>query len=162
MNYSNITTCDVCNGLGIGVVLWCQGCDLHCEKCHNPETWDFEKGIPFTERTWKIIETELNKSYITRFTLSGGHPLAKENLKEVTNLCKLIKAKYPDIKIWIYTGYIYEDIKSYEILKYVDILVDGPFIWKQRDITLPFKGSTNQRVIDVQKSLKENKTILYE
>ena len=162
MRYNSITTCDICNGLGIGVILWCQGCELHCPGCHNKETWDFNGGTPFSQKTKDLILAELDKPYIDRLTLSGGHPLAKDNLNEMTAFCKQVKEKYPNKTIWVYTGLHFEDIKSYEILRYINVLVDGPFVQEERDITLAFRGSRNQRIIDVPKSLQAKKTILLE
>lgn len=146
MRYNTITTCDIVNGEGLGVVLWCQGCDLHCKGCHNQDTWEFNRGIIFDEAAKSKILQELQKPYITRLTLSGGHPLAPQNIKDCLELCKYIKINMPEIQIWVYTGYYFEDIKNYEILKYIDVLVDGPFELSQRDITLPFRGSRNQRI----------------
>ena len=152
MRYNSITTCDIVNGDGLGVVLWCQGCDLKCEGCHNQSTWDFCGGYLFDDNARDLILRELQKPYITRLTLSGGHPLAPQNLSACLELCKYIKSLMPEITIWVYTGYIYEDIKDYEILKYIDVLVDGPFEKSQRDITLPFRGSRNQRIFKKNKN----------
>ena len=162
MNYAKITTCDICNGSDVGVVLWCQGCDLKCENCQNQETWEFNKGKPFTDYDFDMSLLELRKPYNKRFTLSGGHPLAPHNLETSTEICRVIKSIMPDKKIWLYTGYNFEDIIDYQILKYVDVLVDGRFIQSQRDTTLAFRGSANQRIIDVQASLLKKKVVLYE
>lgn len=159
MNYETITTCDVCNGTGLGVVLWVSGCDIHCNGCHNKGTWDFNHGDTWGIYSNQVLMQELSKPYITRFTLSGGHPLAPQNITACTALCKEIKKKFPNKSIWLYTGYTWEDIKDFTILKYVDILVDGAYNESMRDITLPFRGSTNQRIIDVQKSIKNNTLI---
>ena len=151
-----------CQRLGVRVVLWCSGCSLHCRGCQNPKTWDINSGKLFDESAKQELFEALDKPYIQGITFSGGHPLENENISEVYNLCKEIKEKFPTKDIWLYTGYIFEDINSYLIMKYIDVLVDGRYIEEQRDITLQFRGSKNQRVIDVKKSLEENKIVLYE
>lgn len=153
MNYEKITTCDICNGTGLGVVLWVSGCDIHCSGCHNKETWDFGSGDVWGIYSNQVLMNELKKPHIDRLTLSGGHPLSKCNIKECTALCKSVKTNFPNINIWVYTGYLWEDVKDLDVMKYIDVLVDGPYIDDKRDITLPFRGSSNQRIIDVKKSL---------
>lgn len=162
MNYQKISHNDVSNGSGVGMVLWVSGCTQHCFGCHNPETWDFNSGIPYTPEIETEIINSLKPDYISRLTLSGGHPLEAENIKTVFDLCKKVKSIYPNKKIWLYTGYTWENINGLPILKYVDVLVDGKFVQDLRDITLKWKGSSNQRVIDVQKSLEKGKIILWE
>lgn len=161
MNYQSITKYDISNGSGVGVVLWVSGCKQSCIGCHNPQTWDFNSGIPYTSETETEIINSLKPEYISRLTLSGGHPLESENIDTIFNLCKMIKSIYPNKKIWLYTGYVWENINHFEILKYVDVLVDGKFIQELRDITLSWRGSSNQRVIDVKKSLKEGNIVLW-
>lgn len=155
MNYEAITTCDVANGEGLGVVLWVSGCDIYCPGCHNKETWDPNTGSAFTELQEKLILKELERPEITRFTLSGGHPLMPCNREDVKNLICKVRDKFKDkIKIWLYTGYIYDrhymdkDVKS--ICDMCDVVVDGPYIEKLRDINLKFKGSSNQRIIRIK------------
>lgn len=166
MNYEKIDKCSVSNGLGVRTVLWVSGCDVHCKSCHNQSTWDFNSGIPFTEDTMQEILYDLSKPYIKGLTLSGGHPLDPHNAPKVLEIVKRVKMVFPNKDIWIYSGYIWENIIKdetlREILKYTDILVDGAYVDELRDISLPFKGSSNQRIIDVQKSLVENKVILWE
>ena len=159
MRYNKITTYDIANGDGVGVVVWCQGCDLHCKGCHNPETWAFDKGEVFSNKELQLIWQELSKPYVKRITFSGGHPLAPSNLDEVTNICRKVKSTFPDVKVWVYTGYLYEDIKDLPIMDYIDILVDGPYIESKRNLSLAFRGSENQRIIDIPKS-KLNKQII--
>lgn len=161
MNYHKIEKTSVANGEGIRVVLWVSGCSLHCRGCHNPETWNVNSGKLFDESVKQELFEALDKPYIKGITFSGGHPLENENISEVYNLCKEIKEKYPTKDIWLYTGYIFEDITSYLILKYIDVVVDGKYIEEEKDITLKWRGSRNQRVISVQQSLKENKIVLY-
>ena len=165
MNYEKVDKCSVSNGAGVRTVLWVSGCDVHCHNCHNPQTWDFDSGIPFTEETMQEILYDLSKPYIKGLTLSGGHPLDPHNAPKVLEIVKRVKMVFPNKDIWIYSGYVWEDIIKdetlREILKYTDVLVDGAYVDELRDISLPFKGSSNQRIIDVQKSLSENKIILW-
>lgn len=166
MNYEKIDKCSVSNGIGVRTVLWVNGCDIKCYNCHNPQTWDFNSGIPFTEDTMQEILYDLSKPYIKGLTLSGGHPLDPHNAPKVLEIVKRVKMVFPNKDIWIYSGYVWEDIIKdetlREILKYTDVLVDGAYVDELRDISLPFKGSSNQRIIDVQKSLAENKIVLWE
>lgn len=167
MNYHNITTDDMLNGDGLRVVLWVSGCSLECKNCQNPQTWDFNSGIPFTDDAMNEILEELSKPYIAGLTLSGGHPLESANLSTVKTIVKTIKTKYPNKTIWLYTGFTWEEIKKYFLFFYdvvanVDVLVDGHYIDELRDITLPFRGSSNQRIIDVQKSIETNSIVLWE
>ena len=166
MNYEKIDKCSVSNGIGVRTVLWVSGCDIHCKNCHNQSTWDFNSGIPFTEDTMQEILYDLSKPYIKGLTLSGGHPLDPLNAPEVLKIVKRIKMIFPNKDIWIYSGYEWENIIKddtlREIMKYTDVLVDGAYVDELRDISLPFRGSSNQRIIDVPKSLAENKVILWE
>ena len=165
MNFHKITTNDIANGRGVRVVLWVSGCNHRCKECHNPQTWDINSGIPFTENTMQEILYDLSKPYIKGFTLSGGHPFDPHNAPEVLKIVKRVKMVFPNKDIWIYTGYVWEDIIKddtlKEILKRTDVLVDGAYIDELRDITLPFRGSSNQRIIDVKESLNQNKVILW-
>ena len=166
MNYEKIDKCSVSNGAGVRTVLWVSGCDIRCHNCQNPQTWDFNSGIPFTDDTMQEILYDLSKPYIKGLTLSGGHPLDPHNALKVLEIVKRVKMVFPNKDIWIYSGYVWEDIIKdetlREILKYTDVLVDGAYVDELRDISLAFRGSSNQRIIDVQKSLAENKVILWE
>lgn len=159
MNYIKITENDIANGSGIGVVLWVSGCSQHCKGCHNPQTWDFNCGIPFTHETLYTLFDKLNKPYIKRLTISGGHPLEPENINACTEIARAVKQRFKDKSVWVYTGYKWEDVKDKPIMNYIDILVDGKFIEEEKDISLVFKGSRNQRVIDVQGSIVQSKII---
>lgn len=159
MNYMKIETASVSNGLGFRVVLWVSGCTQKCPNCQNPETWDFHAGYKFTEQTRQALFDVLDKPWVKGITLSGGHPLELENIGTVTEILENVREKFPDKDIWLYTGYALED-KDFgdeyllgRTLRLCDYIVDGPFILSQRDITLPFRGSTNQRIIDVQQTL---------
>ena len=166
MNYIKVTKNDIANGIGVGCVLWVSGCDIHCKNCHNQSTWDFNSGQLFTEDTMQEILLTLTKPYISRFTISGGHPLDPHNAPKVLEIVKRVKMVFPNKDIWIYSGYVWEDIIKdetlREILKYTDVLVDGAYIDELRDISLAFRGSSNQRIIDVPKSLEQNKVILWQ
>ena len=161
MNYHKIEKFSIANGTGIRVVLWCSGCGVHCKNCHNPETWDRCSGKPWTEESEKELFEALDKDYISGITYSGGNPLEEYNTEAVTDIAKKIKERFPNKTQWLYTGFVWEDIKDLEIMKYIDVLVDGPYIEEQRDISLKWRGSSNQRVIDVQKSLELNQIVLY-
>jgi anaerobic ribonucleoside-triphosphate reductase activating protein len=162
MRYADITTCDIANGSGIGVVLWCQGCSLNCPGCQNKCTHAAAEGREFTKKEEDLVLCELAKPHISRLTLSGGHPLEPYNIDACLELCKRVKRELPDTKIWCYTGWLWEDVKGLEIMKYVDVLVDGPYVESMRDITLAWRGSLNQMCINVPASLKTNSIILYE
>ncbi len=162
MNYHNITKDDMLNGDGLRVVLWVAGCNHGCKNCHNPITWDAKGGLPFTEKEEEEIFTELSYSYIDGITFSGGDPLFPQNRSAITILAKKIKQKFPQKTIWCYTGYLWEDVRDLEIMPYIDILVDGPFIQAQADSKLHWKGSANQRVIEVNASLSMKKIVLHD
>ena len=150
------------NGDGLRVVLWVAGCNHCCRECQNPITWDPNGGLPFTEAEEAEIFTELDKDYIGGITFSGGDPLHPSNISTVTAFAKKIREKYPNKTIWLYTGFLWEDIRDLPFLKNVDVLVDGPFVEAENDVTLHWKGSANQRVIDVKKSLAQGSVVLYE
>lgn len=164
MNYIKITKHDIANGVGVRVVLWVSGCTMHCHNCQNPTTWDFNAGQAFIKDTMTELLEALSPDYISGLTLSGGHPLEQANQQQISNIVKTVKTKLPSKTIWLYTGYTYEQIlKSKfivnEILPYIDILVDGKYNESQKDISLAWCGSKNQRVIRVQKSLNVGKII---
>lgn len=161
MNYIKISKYDTANGTGIGVVLWVSGCNCHCYGCHNPQTWSFSAGVPFTDGTMQELLEALNKPYISRITYSGGHPLDPQNVDTVTQIARTVRQQFPNKLQWLYTGYRWEDVKEFEVIRYLDVLVDGRYEETQRDITLAFCGSRNQRVIDVQESIKQDTIILY-
>ena len=147
MKYQQILDCSIADGEGVRVVLFVTGCSHRCKGCHNPECWDANNGKEFTQETKQKIFDLLNRDYIDGLTLSGGDPLYLTNRDEIRNLVKEVKMKFPTKTIWLYTGYKYELISNIDILDYVDVVVDGKFEIEQRDITLPFRGSKNQRII---------------
>ena len=169
------------NGDGLRVVLWLSGCSHHCYNCQNPQTWNPDSGIPFDESAKQEIFNELSKDYISGITFSGGDPLHENNLDEVLKLVQEIRISFPEKSIWLYTGYNFDLLNSkyneykytpfaanadewltrWEIISNVNVLVDGEYIDEQRDLTKKWAGSSNQRVIDVQQSLTQNKVLLY-
>ena len=155
MRYHNITTDDMLNGDGLRTVLWVAGCEHHCKNCQNPITWDPAGGLLFDEAAKQEIFEQLDKSYISGITFSGGDPLHEANRLDVRNLMAEIREKYPHKTIWLYTGDSWENIQHYAIMQYVDVLVDGEFQVDKKDTKLLWKGSSNQRVIDVQSTLKQ-------
>lgn len=161
MNYHNITHDDMLNGSGLRVVLWVAGCEHHCKNCQNPETHDPKGGVLFTINDLTEILNELSKEHISGLTLSGGDPLYPDNRLTVSTICEVVKHSYPHKTIWLYTGYTYEQIKDLEVMQYVDVLVDGRYIEELNDINYEWAGSTNQRIIDVQKSLELNEVVLH-
>lgn len=173
MRYASIRYMDISNGAGIGVALFVQGCDIipHCEGCFNEVTWDFDKGEEFTDKTYELLKSMISKPYVKRFTLIGGEPLADENIKDVSRLLRKIYDDFPDKKIWIYTGRKFEDIMKEDtlsgryrqgVLEHADYLVDGRYIESLRNLNLQFRGSENQRVIDLHKTFAENQIVLWQ
>ena len=161
MRYHNITKEDMLNGDGLRVVLWFAGCAHHCKNCQNPITWDPEGGLPFDEAAKQEIFEELEKDYISGITFSGGDPLYPGTRDGLFLLIKEIKERYPNKTIWRYTGYLWEEIKDLELIPCLDVVVDGTFVEELKDNNLPWKGSSNQRVIDVKTTLTLKKTVLY-
>lgn len=163
MRYAQIREMDISNGEGIGIALFTQGCPYHCKNCFNPETWSFDKGYEWTKNDEDKIINLLEPDYIKRLTILGGEPLVKRNKKDLYELLKKVKEKYPHKKIWMYTGGEYELIKNEfsEILDYTDILIDGRYIDELKDFSLKFRGSSNQRVIDIKKTREKNEIVLY-
>ena len=164
MNYHKIEKTSVANGEGVRVVLWVSGCSLHCKGCHNPETWDFNSGKLFDENAEKELFKALSKSHIQGITFSGGHPLEPLNIDVVYELIRKIKKRLPDKDIWLYTGWTLniDDFCQHNTLELCDVIVDGRYIEELRDLTLKWRGSSNQRVIDVKKTLEKGEFVLYE
>ena len=162
MRYLKIENVDIGNGLDVGSVLWVSGCSHHCPQCHNPQTWDKNAGKEFTGEVLDNLLDKLKRPYIKRLTLSGGDPLFLGNRDEITNIVRKVKKNFPNIKIWCYTGYLWEEVKDLPCMDFIDVLVDGEFKIELRDITLPFCGSSNQRIINVKESLKKGCVVLEE
>lgn len=165
MNYAEIYKDEICNGLGVGVSLYVSGCDMnpHCPGCFNSEAWDFDAGKPFTKEVEEEFLELADKSYIDRITILGGEPMAEKNHETVHQLCQSIRAKFGNKKkIWVYSGYTFEYLykkPQAEILKIIDVLVDGPFVAAQKDLTLAFRGSSNQRIINIPETLTIGKVV---
>ena len=170
MNYADIKVVDVQDGDGVRVSIYVSGCHFHCKGCHNKEAWDFNYGKEFTEKEIDYILDAMNKSYIKGLSILGGEPLELVNQQGLLPLVKRVKETYPDKNIWCYTGYDFEKdvlddmIKKYdyskELMNHIDIMVDGEFVEEKKLADLKFRGSTNQRKIDVQASLKANKLVV--
>ena len=169
MKYHNITKADMLNGEGLRVVLWASGCNHHCQACHNAITWNKDDGLIFDESAKQEIFAELEKDWCSGLTLSGGDPLFPDSRETIAELVKEVKEKYPDKTIWCYTGFIWEELipqlsvdKSLNtIINNIDVLLDGKFVLRLALEKLQYVGSSNQSIIDVKKSLKEEKKILY-
>ena len=163
MRFAQIRKTDIANGEGIRVSLYVQGCHRHCPNCFNPETWDFNGGEVFDDEIENILIELINQPHIVGLTILGGEPLEPENRKDISNLLKKVKQHCQNKTIWLYSSYLYEEIEKFdeEILSYIDILVDGPFVDELKDRKLRFRGSSNQRVIDVQLTLKKQEIVLY-
>lgn len=147
MNYAKINKTDIANGEGVRVSVFVSGCWNHCIGCHNPEAWDFSYGQPFTFETENEIIEALRPDWIQGLSILGGEPCEEENVEVLIPFLRKVMLKMPDKNIWLFSGYTYEMLQNDEILKYIDVLVDGPFLLEQRDISLPFRGSRNQRII---------------
>ncbi len=162
MRYHNITTDDMLNGDGLRTVLWVAGCEHRCVGCHNPDTWDIGGGIPFDAEAEAELFEKLAPDYISGLTFSGGDPLHPQNRGEVTRLARKFREKFSDKTIWLYTGYLYEEIKDLEIVSMTDVIVDGEFVKAQFDAKLHWKGSANQRVINVRETTRLKKIVLFD
>lgn len=161
MRYHNITKNDMLNGDGLRTVLWVAGCSHGCKNCHNPITWDICGGIPFDDDVKTELFEALEPDYVSGITFSGGDPLHTQNRDEIGALIKEVREKYPNKTIWVYTGYTWNEVKDLPYLKLVDVLVDGPFVEELKDVNLPWRGSSNQRVIDVKKTLETDEIMLH-
>ena len=162
MRYNLIRKMDISNGPGVRVSIFMQGCEFHCKNCFNPETWDFKEGKEFTEETIEKVLDLSSKDYIVGLSILGGEPMHPVNVEGTTKLAKAFKEKYPNKNIWAWTGFRFENIKDKEVFKYIDVLVDGQYEDELHDPTLKWRGSSNQRVIDVQKTLKNGKVTIVE
>lgn len=161
MRYASIRQMDISNGEGIGVALFVQGCHFHCFNCFNPSTWDFNGGKEFDLYEYDTLINAVKQPFIQRVSFLGGEPLCPENRTYVTNISNMITTLCPAKTQWLYTGYKWDEIKNLPIMEYLDVVVDGQYEDDKRDITLKWRGSSNQRVIDVQKSLADNTVRLY-
>lgn len=163
MRYNKIRKMDIANGPGIRVSIFMQGCTFHCKNCFNPETHDFEGGKEFTDETIDRVLELCNNETVEGLSILGGEPLHPRNIEGTAKLAKAFKEENPNKNLWIWSGFLFDrDLKNEEVLQYIDVLVDGQYVEELHNPTLKWRGSSNQRVIDVQKSLKEKKVILIE
>ena len=171
MHYGEIKNCDIANGLGVRVTLFVSGCTNHCPDCFQPQTWDFHFGRPFTADTEREIFAELDKSYVDGLTVLGGEPFEPENQRELLPFVRNFRALYPNKSVWCYSGYTWEQLTGSvpcparcevtdELLSLLDVLVDGRFVEELKDISLRFRGSSNQRLIDMKKTLASGEIVL--
>ena len=175
MNYFKIDDYDIANGPGVRTTVWVTGCRLHCPGCHNPQSWDFYAGLPWNDKSREELRQALSKPEVQGVTLTGGHPLEYENLPGIWNIIDIVKNEFPNKDIWLYTGYILKPadfdtsadcgwdnaLLRNQILAKCDVVVDGPYIQEEKDITLAWRGSRNQRVIDVKKTIEKGEIILF-
>ena len=162
MNYSTIKWCDIANGNGVRTSLFVSGCRRHCKGCFNDSAWDFDAGEPFTDGEEYAILKSLDDLYVDGLSVLGGEPLEPENVPAVEHLLARVKDELPDKDVWMWTGNRYEDVANMPVLQYVDVLVDGAFIESQKDITLRFRGSANQRIIDLNETRKAGSLVLWD
>lgn len=172
MNYCNIKNCDIADGPGVRVTLFVSGCTNHCKGCFQPETWDFDYGEPFTRETEDKLIAMLEPHYIAGLTLLGGDPFEPSNQRALLPFVKRVRETCPDKTIWAYSGFTYEELKTDgshprcevtdELLGLIDVLVDGRFVEEKKNLRLRFRGSSNQRIIDVKKTLASGEVVLFE
>ena len=171
MNYGAIKKCDIANGVGVRTVLFVSGCTHHCKRCYQPETWNFDYGERYTKETEDEIIESLRPDYVDGITLLGGEPFEPENQRELVKLLRRIKKELPQKTVWSFSGYTYEELTgdsravcevTNEMLSMLDVLVDGEFVEAKRNISLRFRGSENQRLIDMNKTRKEGKIVLWD
>ncbi|MCI8893115.1 MAG: anaerobic ribonucleoside-triphosphate reductase activating protein [Lachnospiraceae bacterium] len=161
MRYHNITKDDMLNGDGLRVVLWVSGCSHCCRDCHNPVTWDANSGLLFDAAAREELFEELSRDYISGVTLSGGDPLYFSNRGDILKLVKEVRDRFPQKTVWLYTGFLWETVAELEIMDYVDIVVDGEFQVEKKDPQLHWRGSSNQRVIDVKATRAAGQVVLH-
>lgn len=163
MRYNKIRKMDISNGPGVRVSIFMQGCTFNCKNCFNPETHDFKGGKEFTNETINRVLELCDKDYIVGLSILGGEPMHAKNIEATTRLAKAFKERFPNKTIWSWTGFLFDrDLKDKEVMKYIDVLVDGQYKDELHNFNLKWKGSSNQRVIDVKQSLKNNEVILFE
>ncbi len=160
MRYNKIRKMDISNGPGVRVSVFMQGCDFHCFNCFNPETHDFNGGLEFNDTVIDRILDLVDHDYMAGLSILGGDPLHPKNIEGTLELAKRFKSRFPNKTLWVWTGFLFEKVKDEEVMKYIDVLVDGNYVDSLRDPTLKYAGSTNQRVIDIPKSLKSKKVVI--
>ena len=161
MRYNKIRKMDISNGPGVRVSIFFQGCEFHCKNCFNPETWSFTGGNEFTDETIEHILDLCSQDFIEGLSMLGGEPMNPKNIEGTTKLAKAFKERFPNKSLWSWSGYTYEDyVSKQEVINYLDVLVDGQYVDELHDFRLKYRGSSNQRVIDVKKSLKKGQLVL--
>ena len=160
MRYNLIRKMDISNGPGVRVSIFMQGCNFHCKNCFNSETWDFNGGKEFNDDTIKKVLELCKKDHIKGLSILGGEPMHPANINGTTKLAKEFKEAFPDKDVWVWSGFRYEDLKDEDVFNYVDVLVDGQYVDELHDPTLKWRGSSNQRVIDIKKSKENNEVVL--
>ena len=162
MRYNKVRKMDISHGPGVRVSIFMQGCTFHCKNCFNPETHDFMGGEEFTEDTIDQVLKLCENENVEGLSILGGEPMHPMNIEGTTELAKKFKEKFPNKNLWVWTGFLFDrDLQNKEVLKYIDVLVDGQYVDELRDPRLKYNGSSNQRVIDVQNSVKQGKVIFY-
>ena len=162
MKYNKIRKMDIADGPGVRVSVFLQGCSFHCKNCFNPETWDFDNGLEFDDKVIDEIIELCGKKHIQGLSILGGEPMHPKNIKGTIKLAKKFKEVYPDKDLWSWSGFLYEDLKDKEVMKYVDVLVDGRYVDEMHNPNLKWRGSSNQRVIDINETIKKGDIVLYE
>lgn len=162
MRYNLIRKMDIANGPGVRVSIFMQGCAFHCKNCFNPNTWDFKGGNEFTDETIERVIELAKEDHISGLSILGGEPMHPNNIEGTTKLAKAFRNAYPNKTIWVWSGFTFDKLEDKEVLKYIDVLVDGQYVDDLHDFRLKWRGSSNQRVIDVKKSLKQHKIITTE
>ncbi len=160
MRYNLIRKMDISDGPGVRVSIFMQGCNFHCKNCFNSETWDFNGGKEFNDDTIKKVLELCKKDHIKGLSILGGEPMHPANINGTTKLAKEFKEAFPDKDVWVWSGFRYEDLKDEDVFNYVDVLVDGQYVDELHDPTLKWRGSSNQRVIDIKKSKENNEVVL--
>lgn len=162
MRYNKVRKMDIADGPGVRVSIFMQGCTFNCKNCFNPETHDFKGGKEFTDATIDKVLELCDKEYIAGLSILGGEPMHPTNIEGTLKLAKAFKKRYPNKTIWTWSGFLFENLKDKEVMKYIDVLVDGQYVDELHNFLLKYCGSSNQRVIDVQASLKKNKIVILE
>ena len=162
MRYNLIRKMDIADGPGVRVSIFLQGCEFHCKNCFNPETWNFDKGEEFTDEVLERLLDLCDEEYVQGLSILGGEPLHPRNIEGTIKIAKAFRERYPKKDLWVWSGFLFENVVNKDIFNYIDVLVDGQYKDELHDFRLKWRGSSNQRVIDVKKSLKKGEVVLYE
>lgn len=159
MRYNTIRKMDISNGPGVRASIFLQGCAFHCKNCFNPETWDFDGGKEFTDETLEQLMSVCSPDYIVGLSILGGEPMHPMNIDTTILIAKTFKERYPNKNLWVWSGFTFDKISKPEVFEYIDVLVDGQFVDELHDFRLKFRGSSNQRIIDIKKTLKKGEVV---